>query len=301
MSDPRTDPGNPGPSGWQPSYPPAPPSQPPQAGPYQNPPPAGAPQQAWSGWQGPPPNQAIPPSGPAAPGGPGSQAPGEPGSKHQSHGRTQLALGAGIGFVVALAVVGVLLLTHVLSLGSGSESATAADTRPITMPETLGGMSTLVAVTTEKGGADKGKQMQQRNDHTIALTTEAYQKAYDGAAVGVQLYTNDELLFYGTAIAVRAESPGLTLGPVSDPADIGLAQNMREIVAVGDAECLVVHTRGTRAGETPDPDDSITSLCQRSGPDGTAMVYGNAGRDGGATQTDVVKMVDELYAQLGTG
>jgi hypothetical protein len=303
MTDPRNDPGTSSPGGWQPGYQPAAPPSPapqspaPQSGPYQGAPPTGGPQPAWQGWQGPPANQAYP----QAAAGPGRPAGDSGPTKQQSAGRTQLALGAGIGFVVALAVVGVLLLTHVLSVGSNSDSATAVDTRPITMPDTLGGLKTTVAVTTAKAGADRGKSFEERNGRTIDLTVKSYQQAYGGAAVGVQMYANDDLLFLGTAIAVRAKAPGLTTGPVPDPADLKLAQNQQDVVTVGDAQCLVYHTATTPEGQTPDPADDRTGLCQRTGPDGTAFVYGNAGGDNGTTQADMVKMADELYAQLGTG
>jgi hypothetical protein len=300
MTDPYNAQGTPGPSGWQPGYPPASPQSPaPTSGAYPPGPPAGAPQQAWPGWPGQPTSQAHPSAPPPSAGVGGPQ--GATGTtKQQSAGRTRFALGAGIGFVVALAVVGVLLLTHVLSIGSSDDATTAADTTPITMPDTLAGFRTTVAVSTEKGGADRGKQMAERNSRTIDLTVKSYQQAYDGAAVGVQMYSTDGLDFFGTAIVVRAESPGLTIGPIPDPADLGLAQNMRETVVVGDAECLVNHTRGTVAGKTPDPQDDLTSLCQRTGPGLTVQIFGNASTKSGAQQSDMVKMADELYAQLAT-
>ena len=187
--------------------------------------------QAWPGWQGPPPNQAYPPAPVRRPAGRAGAAGPE---RQQSAGRTQLALGAGIGFVVALAVVGVLLLTDVLSIGSSGDSATTADTRPITMPETLGGLRTTVAVTVDKAGADQAKSFEERTGRTIERTVASYQQAYGGAAAGVQMYASDDLLFLGTAIAVRAQAPGLTTGPVPDPADLGLAQNQQEVVTVGE-------------------------------------------------------------------
>ena len=169
------------------------------------------------------------------------------------------------------------------------------------MPETLGGFRTTVAVTTDKAGADRAKSLEERNSRTIDLTVASYQQAFGGAAVGVQMYANDELLFLSTAIAVRAQAPGLTTGPIPDPADLKIAQNQQEVVTVGDAQCLVYHTKITPEGQTPDPAGDRTGLCQRTGPDGTALIYGSAGGDGGGTQADMVKMADELYAQLGTG
>jgi hypothetical protein len=211
-----------------------------------------------------------------------------------------LALGAGIGIVLAIVAVAALLLTNVLSWGSSSNATDKpADSSPITMPDTLGGLQTMTAVLTAKDPS-KSAAVIDRNTRTADLTSKAYQQAYGGAAAAVQQYSNADLLFFGTAIAVRGESPGLTVGPVADPADLGLAQNVREVVTVGTAQCVVNHTVTTVAGKTPDPKNDVTSVCQRTGPGLTVQVFGNGGEQSGVSQQTMASMADELYAQLST-
>ena len=96
---------------------------------------------------------------------------------------------------------------------------------------------------------------------------------------------------------VTAASPGLTLGPVGDPADLGLAVNLASIVDVGDAQCEVNTGSPVPTGSTPDPEKAFTTRCQRTGPGLTVMVYGvGNGTDG---HQQMVDLMDAAWSAVG--
>ena len=185
-------------------------------------------------------------------------------------------LGLAIGVVATVLVAAVLLFTDVLGWGNATSDAAAVDTRPLTMPETLPGLTTQQAAAEAKGmKPDALQKMTARQANTERLTTAAYQAAYGGAAAGYQSYSTADLESLVSVIAVRADSPGMTAGPVYEAADLGMAVPMREVVAVGDVDCQIQRTRGVAAGEQEDPDDALTTDCQRTGSGLTVLVQGS--------------------------
>lgn len=210
-----------------------------------------------------------------------------------------LALGVVIGAVVVALVGLVLSLTGVLRFGT----AAAVGTDPVTMPDTLGDYRTTVAASQAKGAsADQVASLQQRQDSTVRLTQQRYQQAFDGAATGVQLYSDADLQRTVTVIAVRSDSPGLFNGPVADPATLGLASSpsIPELVTVGDVECYRIATQTVKQGAQVADEDLSTTICHRSGDELSVWVHGTAFR-GSAGTTVLAQLTDQAFAAVSGG
>ena len=214
------------------------------------------------------------------------------------------AIGLVIGLVIAVAVGGVLAATKKLHFGT--VAAATADTRTITLPQSVNGYQDLVAANKAllAGSSSASTRQstivasQQANQAKVkSLTVAAYQAAYDGAAVDVHGYADAKLEHFVTVIAVRAGSPGLTLGPVTDAAYLGLAVNQQEVKAFGDVDCRVAHTNAVPAGKTVDPADQITTVCQRSAGALTVQVFGSA-FDGADGQQAMVSLTNAAWAAV---
>ncbi|GGM06718.1 hypothetical protein [Nakamurella endophytica] len=248
-------------------------------------------------------SQHWPPSGQQPPqpyGGYGPQGPypSAPSGPPPRRSTGPLLAGVAVGVAVAVVVGAVLLLTGAAHWGSSTSAATPApDTRPITLPDSLAGFRDVQAVMGERSGSSTQAQAQRsRIEHTVARTTEAYQRAFGGAATAVRLYADDRLEVTPTVIAVRAPSPDLLNGPVGDPADLRLAALPQAVSRVGDAECLVVQTQTVVAGKTVDPEKVLTAACHRSGDAASIWVYGNGqGTDG---QRQMLALTDAAYAAV---
>jgi len=179
--------------------------------------------------------------------------------------------------------------------GSGS---TKADTHAIELPATLAGFRDIEEVTATR--TKQPKSLQQQRDHQQQLRTDtvaAYRKAFGGAAAAYRGYSNDSLDKMPYVIAVRAEAPGLTIGPVVDPAYFELATPDREVKAFGDVQCEIFWSPPALKGETPNPDDAITQNCRRSGS-GTTVFVGGGGFDGAANQQLMVALTNAAWTTV---
>ncbi len=262
------------------------------------------PAQGWSGqpsysagpgasgppWSSPGPPQwsaAAPPQTP----GPGSQKSTRP-----------LLIGIALGLAVAVLIGAVLAVTKVLHFGSSSPSTAAADTRPITLPDSLGGLSSFDAVVTAKAtsGTAKPSTYLVTDHNRVTLTQAAYQKAFGGAATTVRSYATSDLMGFYTVIAVRASAPGFVTGPINNPADLGLARDQQAVDTVGDQECNVVSVEVVQSGNTVDPSKLLTAACQRTGSGLTVWAFGS-GVDGPAGQVQITGLVDAAYATISSG
>src|ERR1700743_1679271 len=104
--------------------------------------------------------------------------------------------------------------------GSGGEISTA----PISMPDEIDGYRELVAAIEWNGSPTKIVKAQSANQEKTAEATAApYSKPFGGAAAAYRGYADPALLKLPYVIAVRAEAPGLVIGPVGDPSYLGLA------------------------------------------------------------------------------
>jgi hypothetical protein len=160
--------------------------------------------------------------------------------------------------------------------GSGGEISTA----PISLPDEIGGYRELVKAIEAKGSPSKVVESQSANqEKTAEATTAAYSKAFGGAAATYRGYADSELLKLPYAIAVRAEAPGLVIGPVEDPGYLGLANNEREVQSVGEVECQIAWSPPASKGTKPDPTSEVTTNCQRVGS-GVSVFVGSAGFEG---------------------
>ena len=116
----------------------------------------------------------------------------------------------------------------------------------------------------------------------------------------MELYSDDELTSNVVVVAVRAQAPGLTIGPLSDPADLGLAAAQQEVVHVGDVDCNLVRQTLVAAGKPVDPQQERTVSCQRTGAGLTVIVTGNTG-DGPSGQRQMVRATDEAWEAVDAG
>jgi hypothetical protein len=153
--------------------------------------------------------------------------------------------------------------------GSGS-----VDTAAIELPAQLGAFRDIVDVTTEKS-KQSGDLARTHQADVKAATEAAYSKAYGGAAAGYREYSDDGLLQTPYVIAVRASTPGLTIGPVIDPAYLKQAKPPNGVETVGDVSCEILWDF-VPEGETPKPSTEHVLNCQRSGSALTVFVGGSS-------------------------
>jgi hypothetical protein len=203
-----------------------------------------------------------------------------------------LAIGVGTGAVV---------------FNSGDDSTksrpatkAAADARPINLPSSLAGFRDDLEVEVAK--APKGSDIvKQQTDHQAQVrrdTTAAYSKAFGGAASAYRQYSDDELLKRPYVIAVRAETPGLTLGPVVDPAYLKLAVPLTEVKTVGQVSCEINWSPQALEGQTPRPSSEHVISCQRSGSTLTVFAGGGSGFDGPTGLATMAGIVNAAYSAI---
>jgi hypothetical protein len=201
--------------------------------------------------------------------------PGQP-ARREPRG---VALPLAIGILVALALgvgAGALLFGSDNKRQSATTGGGAADTKPIQLPSTLAGFRDLIQVAATKSpGPSLVKQQRDHQDKLRAATEAAYRKAFGGAAVAYRAYSDDALLKTPYVIAVRAAAPGLTLGPVVDPAYLGFATPDHEVKDFGAVSCQIQWFPPTLQGQTPKPSSEHVANCQRSGSGLTVLVGGN--------------------------
>jgi hypothetical protein len=183
-------------------------------------------------------------------------------------------------------VVSLLALTTAIGLGAcgsdddGGGGSTAGggevSTKPISLPETLGPFRDVVAASEAKGqkgpAANNARRHQER---TKQRTEAAYSKAYDGAASAYRQYADEGLERLPWVIAVRSPSPGLTVGPASDPEYLLLATPEHEVKTMGEVECRIDWSPPALQGKTPDPESENVTMCQRSDDKLTVFAGGN--------------------------
>jgi hypothetical protein len=164
----------------------------------------------------------------------------------------------------------------------------------IKLSERVGAFEDLVAVVRRHGSAALAVGQARRTGDTTRLTVAAYRRAYPGAAVAYREYANETLERFADVIAVRAPSPGLTVGPVADPKDLGLAMDETTAESFGSVTCVVTTTGPAMAGQAVKPSSLIYGQCQRSGPHLSVFVrcsgfQGDSGRD------EIVALTDATY------
>jgi hypothetical protein len=160
--------------------------------------------------------------------------------------------------------------------GTGGEAGTG----PIDLPPELDGLKELVKAVEARKSPAKVVDSQVENQEEVAKATEAaYSKAFDGATAAYLSYSDSDLLHMPYVIAVRAEAPGMTIGPVVDPSFLGLAKPEREVQTIGEVECQVIWSPPVTEGMKPDPSSELTTNCQRSGS-GATVYTGAAGYEG---------------------
>jgi len=154
------------------------------------------------------------------------------------------ALGLVVGLLLALGFGGVLVATKTVHLGSATATA---DGRAVVLPDTLccptyRGPASLVVVSGSISGTStaepevrtsRAAALAGNQDKVGQLTEAAYRRADPGSGFGYRQYATKDLRKYAAVIAVRAQHPGLTIGPVADPAYLGLAVALERIEVVG--------------------------------------------------------------------
>jgi hypothetical protein len=184
--------------------------------------------------------------------------------------------------ILALPIVLLLSLAIAGCGGGGGDSSGGSGevgTDPIALPAKIDGLAELVTVIESKGSSKGAKDQIENQEALSKETSAAYSTAFDGAAAAYRAYADSELLKMPYVIAVRAEAPGMTIGPVVDPEYLGLAKPEREVQAVGEVECQIVWSPPVPEGQTPEPSSELTTNCQRSGS-GASVFVGSAGYEG---------------------
>ncbi len=179
-----------------------------------------------------------------------------------------VALAAGVG-------LGALLFG---SGGSGSGAGGAADTRAVRLPKSLDQFkdrTDLVAAHAKPSTASA----QRANEAKVhSATVAAYSKAFGGAAADYRAYADGSFTHLVYVIAVRADAPGLTIGPTEDLASyrsfFRLAYPTDQVTSVGAVSCRVSWAP-TPVGQTPSAEDERTVACQRSARGVTVFVGGS--------------------------
>jgi hypothetical protein len=190
--------------------------------------------------------------------------------------------------VWAVGVVAVVIVALALTAcgGGGDSTGTSGgpggelSTEPITLPAEIDGFSELVKVIASKDSPPKLEAEQEANQEEVGKATEAaYSKAYGGAAAAYRSYADSKLLKMPYVIAVRAEAPGMTIGPVQSADFLGLAKLQQEVQQVGEVECEVIWSPPPLKGEKIDPSAEIATTCQRTGS-GVSVFVGSSGFEG---------------------
>jgi hypothetical protein len=203
-----------------------------------------------------------------------------------------LAVGVGIGAIVFSS-------SETTTTTSTSAGSVAVSTNPLTLPSNLAGFSDVLVTFAGKTHTAANVQRQRANQAKVKAATEAaYRQAFAGAATAYRAYSDSALQKLPWVIAVRAPTPGLTIGPVQDPAFLGLATPDRSVMTVGHVSCLIVWLQPTVAGQTPPPSSEHTANCQRSGP-GLSVFVGGSGFVGPAGLQSMAGVTNAAWSAVG--
>jgi hypothetical protein len=184
------------------------------------------------------------------------------------------------------------------STGSGGGEVSNA---AIELPAEIDGYAEMVkAIEAKKSPAPLVKSQTKNQAETAELTAAAYTKAYDGASAAYRQYADPELLKMPYVIAVRAEAPGMVIGPVYDPKFLGLENAEREVVAVGEVECQVNWSPPTPTGTKPDPSSELTSNCQKVGS-GVSVFVGSVGYEGPGGLKELASFTEAAWKAIAEG
>jgi hypothetical protein len=180
-----------------------------------------------------------------------------------------------VHFRIATLVLLLLGALAVAGCGGGGSSGGSGDvdSSAIELPTEIDGYKELVTQIEAQGQSGKTVTDQKQNQETMQKeTAAAYSKAYGGAGAAYRAYADKKLEKLPYVIAVRAEAPGATTGPVVDPKFLGLAKPEREVVTVGAVECLIFWSPPVIEGAKPEPESEQASTCQRVGEGATVFV-----------------------------
>lgn len=182
-------------------------------------------------------------------------------------------LGLFVGVLVCTVVAVALLFTGVVRWGAASGSGpstvaaagtstagSAADQRPVTLPDSIGNLRREVLVLADHGsGAQQVRDgVGRQTDRTVAALTATY-----GAGAGAAAYSEEDLDAVVWAMVVRTAVPSpvvLPAGPTAD--ELGLAAVPREVLTSGEVHC-VVQNDAVPAGQDVTPVDRHVLSCQR--------------------------------------
>jgi hypothetical protein len=182
--------------------------------------------------------------------------------------------------------------------GAGTTPATTSS-QPLSLPATLGGYQDVVAALTAKGAKPPAIQAQTTHQATVKAATEsAYTQAFGGAPSAYHAYSDGDLQAMPWLIAVRAQAPGLVIGPVQDIKYLQLGAPQRQVQTFGAVQCVIERKDVTPAGKTPDPDQQAATSCQRTGP-GLTVFTGGIGFDGAAGVQRLVGFTNAAWSAAG--
>jgi hypothetical protein len=161
-----------------------------------------------------------------------------------------------------------VLLTDVLRTSAEAVAAPADGQRPFEMPAEIGDLRQQQLVLAEAGDRTlvQRDRLEDATSRTVATLTRTYQAGADAAA-----YSDADLGTTVWAMVVRTEVPPpavLPAGPTAE--DLHLAAPPREVVTVGQVQCLVQNDT-VPAGGALTPADRHVLSCQRGDTDRTVL------------------------------
>jgi hypothetical protein len=208
-----------------------------------------------------------------------------------------------LAVLVGLIGLAIGITIGVLVSGSGDDNgsstpapAAGVSKEAIALPATLPGFRDMVDAISAKAPSSSAVSSQRAHQDKVRSTTEsAYSDAYGGAAAAYRAYSNPGLDKLASAIAVRAEAPGLTLGPVSDPAYLKLATPDHEVKKVGDVECEIDWAPPAVEGQTPNPANEHIARCQRVAS-GVSVFVSGSGFTGPSDLQTMAELTDAAWS-----
>ena len=199
-----------------------------------------------------------------------------------------------IGAVVTRAIV--IGVIGALGAVGAPASASSPPGDAIELPDTLsGGLTALDLPEAYPDDTDAATIEERVADRRTADTFNAdgYSTALGGVPAAARVYAPEDLALFYSVVTVRAELTPLVPFTFVDPAELGLAKPMTELVWEGDVACVVTWA-AVPAGETATDDDRQAIVCQATGDGLTVRINANSGE----TSAHVAELAREILAAI---
>jgi len=195
-----------------------------------------------------------------------------------------------VGLVVGAAAVG----TAWFASGGKGSGGFLGGGGELALPASVGTYKQLSDVDRYRTGP--GVKVSERLANWNTKSAERLSESHGGAAATARAYSDDELTVTFTLYAVRDGDLGKPFVPYQDPAELGLAKPLQELLTFGDVYC-VVQNQTTVIGQEPAADSAQVLSCSRSAP-GLTVQTGPISGDLGKDPPAVARLIDEAWEAL---